>query len=65
MIKSQKLQELLQRELTRKEFLQTIGLMALSVIGITSMLGNVDKILNPNPKVSQEQNGYGMSPYGR
>lgn len=55
------LQQLLQRQLTRKEFVQVAGLMLLSVIGVSGMLRNMNNSLAPKPKQSDE---YGESSYG-
>ncbi|HTE22465.1 MAG TPA: hypothetical protein VK674_05500 [Candidatus Limnocylindria bacterium] len=62
MIKMHKFQELLQRELSRKEFLQVVGLMILSAVGISGMLSNVDKSLNPAR--TEGLDDYGASSYG-
>lgn len=54
-------QELLQRKLTRKEFLQVIGLMLLSVIGVGGMLRNINSSLEPKTK---KPDNYSESSYG-
>jgi len=62
MINSHEFQKLLQRKLSRKEFLQVVGLMILSVIGISGMLANVNKSLNSAS--GKAQSDYGESDYG-
>lgn len=55
---------LLQQEVSRKEFLRYMGLAFLSLIGITGILNNLDKLSSKNAK-QKEINGYGSSAYGR
>lgn len=62
MVKIPALQELLEKEVTRKEFLQMVGLMILSVIGVGSVLANLDKSLTT--KTANNDDDYGISSYG-
>lgn len=55
------LDQLLQTEMTRREFLRTIGLMILSVIGV----GNLLRYLGTNNFVpAAPKSGYGSSSFG-
>jgi hypothetical protein len=54
------LQTLLQKEMTRKEFLGTIGLAAASILGFSSVV----RLLN-NKHQSSSQSGYGARTYGK
>ncbi|HSW99336.1 MAG TPA: hypothetical protein VLF71_05900 [Candidatus Saccharimonadales bacterium] len=54
------LQSLLQKEMTRKEFLATIGLGVASILGFSSLL----KLLGLRGSASQSH-GYGSHGYGR
>lgn len=62
LINSRDFQKLLQRKLTRKEFLQVVGLMILSVIGVSSVLSNVNKSLSNSS--DKNLTDYGESSYG-
>ncbi len=59
--------ELLQKEVSRKEFLRYVGAAILGVIGITQILNNLQKSLAPQKKIesSEKTAGYGATPYGR
>jgi hypothetical protein len=59
---SENLQQLLQRKLSRKEFLQVIGLTLLSLIGVNSMLRNIDKSLSTQSR--KNETVYSEDPYG-
>jgi hypothetical protein len=52
------LQTLLSREMTRQEFLATIGVGVASVMGLSGLL----RVLSGKPNASQQHQGYG---YGR
>lgn len=54
---------LLNRELTRSEFLKLIGASILGVIGVTSLLQNLT--ISTQPTTDEKPSGYGDSPYGR
>ena len=55
------LQTLVQKEVTRKEFMATLGLGAATIMGFGSIL----KLVNTRPGASQKSSGYGSSGYGR
>ena len=58
----QQLDALMQKEVSRKEFLGMSGLAVASVFGLGSMI----KLLNGQSMLSSKANrGYGSSPYGR
>lgn len=57
--------DLLQKEVSRKEFLKYIGVAILGVIGITQLLNNLQKSLAPKQIEHKQPTGYGASPYGR
>lgn len=59
--------ELLQKEVSRKEFLRYVGAAILGVIGVTQILNSLQKSLAPPKKIetSEKVSGYGMTPYGR
>lgn len=65
MIHLPKFQELLQQEMSRKEFLQHVGIGLLGVVGITAFVSNLERLLSPKKGGSESQSGYGFSPYGR
>lgn len=52
------LNTLLQKEMTRKEFLATLGLGVASLLGFSSVI----RLLNSH---HSQANGYGSHPYGR
>jgi len=61
-----KVQELLQQEISRKDFLRYIGLALLGMVGVTAMLQNLTNTLSTSGKTEKKSDsGYGMSPYGR
>lgn len=53
-------QELLQKEMSRKEFLATIGFGVASVFGLSAVL----KIAGVQAPHNIQKNGYGSSAYG-
>ncbi|MDB5176305.1 MAG: hypothetical protein JWM81_1163 [Candidatus Saccharibacteria bacterium] len=57
----------LQKEMTRKEFLRLAGAGVLGIVGITGFLQNVNKLASPgnHAKSVTQAHGYGSSPYGR
>lgn len=58
------IQNLTQKEMTRKEFLATLGLGTAAVLG----LGNILNLLHGNSpfmQSSHKSRGYGSSPYGK
>ena len=53
--------ELLERELTRKQFLAALGLGAISLLGFSALSGMFTK---NEPHHTNELPGYGMNKYG-
>lgn len=61
-----KIQEILQQEISRKEFLRYIGIALLGMIGVTSFLNNLSNSLGQQTvQTKKESAGYGYSAYGR
>lgn len=58
--------DLFERQLSRKQFLQVIGATILSVIGFTSFIKNLAKFTQNN-RTSQQESGfnYGETTYGQ
>lgn len=69
MVSWHKVDELMQQEVSRKDFLRYIGIALLGVIGVTSMMQSLQKSLdshtNPAKPASSGLSGYGSSAYGR
>jgi hypothetical protein len=56
-----KLEELLTKEMTRRQFLVTVGLSLVSLFGFSTIMG----ILTGDSKTTQNHSsGYGARPYG-
>jgi hypothetical protein len=60
---------IMQREVTRKEFLATLGLGVASIMGFSTMVRlvtgkSVESHLKLTPQDHQAHAGYGASPYG-
>jgi hypothetical protein len=55
------LNDITQKEMSRKEFLTTLGLGLASVMGFSAIL----KILGHKGFTSSQSHGYGTSPYGK
>lgn len=53
------LTNLMQKEMTRKEFLLYAGILLLTITGISGIWKNVSGIVNGTPK-----KGFGSGPYG-
>jgi arginine exporter protein ArgO len=64
MVSWQKVDELMQQEVSRKDFLRYVGIAFLSLIGVASMMQNLQKSLNVN-EIGQKQKGKGLSGYGK
>ena len=68
MVDFEKIQQVLGKEVSRKEFFQHMGVFMLGVVGISGLLAHFSKSLNPltqqNSSAAQT-NGYGARPYGR
>lgn len=62
-----KLNEIMQQEISRQEFLRYIGLALLSLFGVAAFLQNLSNLVGQKstPKSEQSSAGYGMTPYGR
>lgn len=57
------LQEVLNKEVTRREFLMQVGVTLLAVVGITGLLRNFRDSLGVNRPRRQSLQGYGVSTY--
>lgn len=66
MSKLEQFQSVLAKEMSRKEFLQHVGVFVVGAVGITAF---VNQFLKMSPTTgnanSQQMNGYGVRPYGR
>lgn len=51
--------EALSRPVNRKQFLKQVGVLALALVGVTSLIRALEKTGNQRPS-----DGYGKSPYG-
>ncbi len=60
----EKLDLLLKKDMNRKEFLMTLGFGLASIIGLKSMLSNLDSFVDSNHSHKKQSNGYGSSNYG-
>lgn len=58
-----KLNDLMQKEMTRKEFLATLGFGVASIMGFSTLLGLLGK-KNPLQQHSTNAYGYGNGAYG-
>jgi Trp operon repressor len=58
---NKQLQQLLQKEMTRHEFLATLGMGLASIMGFSSII----KLMNSGKSSKTASFGYGSSPYGR
>lgn len=66
MIQLQKFNDILQQEVSRKEFLRYMGAALLGIIGVTHVLNNLQKSLSPRKLGTKSKaSGYGVTPYGR
>jgi hypothetical protein len=54
---------LLSREMTRKEFLVTSGMLLLGLFGVTALLKNVTSLLDVHSSPVAKK-GFGSQPYG-
>ena len=57
------LSDLLQKDVSRHEFLKYMGAGFLALIGITSIVKNLSSLTSTHSK--KATSGYGGSPYGR
>lgn len=58
-----KFDELLHQEVSRKEFLRYLGIMGLTIIGVSSMMQNLNKL--GSVQVKHSPRAYGSSAYGK
>lgn len=69
MIDLKHVHDLMEQEVSRKEFLRYVGVGLLSAVGITNIIKNLSQPLQlptaQQPRVQKSTSGYGMSPYGR
>ena len=66
MFKNQSVQNILEQEVTRKQFLVHIVLSSLALIGLPTFLKNMNTAFTTQPKQSKSNmvaGGYGMSAY--
>lgn len=60
------IQEIMQKDVSRKEFLRYVGIAFLSVIGVAAMMQNIQSSLGGSSAKSEvRQSGYGGSAYGK
>ena len=55
----------MEKKVSRKEFLRYLGIILLSLIGITNILNNLQQIINKSTQQTKSSRGYGMSAYGK
>ncbi len=60
-----KINDLLQQEISRKEFLRYVGLSLLAIIGVTNLVKNLQSSLPGERQKAVKPAGYGASSYGR
>lgn len=65
MIGFDKIGDLLQQEVSRKEFLRYAGIALLGAVGVTSMLNNLHNMQATQTPRAKRSAGYGVSAYGR
>jgi hypothetical protein len=66
MIDLQNVHQMMEQEVTRKEFLQCVGVAILSLIGVTHVLHSLQSGLNRTSTARRPvAHGYGASVYGR
>ncbi len=59
------LDDLLQQELSRAEFIKVVGLALLGVVGVSGFLKNLHRSLPGQKNTHNLVQGYGRGPYGR
>jgi hypothetical protein len=57
--------QIMQKEMTRQEFLMTLGLGLASIMGFSTIIHLLTGRSVGNHLSSQQTSGYGSSPYGR
>ena len=65
MVGFDKFNDLLQQDVSRKEFLRYICIALLSLIGVASMLQNLQGAVHTSLPNEKQGSGYGTSAYGR
>lgn len=65
MVKLESVHDLLQKDVSRQEFLRYIGIGLLGLIGVTSMLQNLHLSSGQQTPKQARTSGYGYSAYGR
>lgn len=64
----EKIQDILAKEMSRKEFFQHMGIFVLGAIGITGLMAHFSRSFNYQPKQTTSHpartNGYGGRSYG-
>lgn len=63
MIKMTAFHDLLQKDVSRQEFLKYMGIGALTVVGIMPLLNSLTSV-NMTPMAKKSTQGYGSTPYG-
>ena len=64
MYKINNIQDILQKQVSRGEFVQFIGIAFLSIIGVTSLMQNLQSLSHTKPAENRSI-GYGTNAYGR
>lgn len=59
------LEDVLERQVSRSEFLKFSGVAILGVIGVTGFLKNLHQSIPTKTLQKRSASGYGRSPYGR
>ncbi len=65
MLKVAALNDLLQQEVSRKEFLKYMGAGVLALIGVTTLINNLSALQTLKTSRKKANSGYGVSYYGR
>ncbi len=58
------LKEFLTKEMDRKEFLLCLGIIVITVTGISGILKSLSGIISQKEHYSKQEKGYGSKPYG-
>ena len=61
----QPLEEIIDREMDRKEFLLYVGALLLVITGVSGMVKTLMPTARDTGAMSHQQAGYGNRPYGR
>lgn len=60
----EKLDQILKKDMNRKEFLLTLGFGVASLVGLKSMLSSLDSFIDTSHSQKKQSQGYGSSNYG-